>query len=274
MTLDREKYFFTPRYTRGQVCKVFGITKDTLRHYEECSLIKPYENKKNKYKYYSIADLEILSVILFLRSIDIPIIEIPKFIECRDINEYGNFLDAQINEAINKINYWNNIKEILCYLKNTVDDYKNLSHKVRILEDITFKFKVAQFDYQNYDIEKMVPDVVSNLSLSHIIKLKIIDNSWILSNREDTTHMIVGSLCKNVQNVEKDICIHKLPVALMLTTLEPLEKIPKIITEFRESYKGDYEFEEKTYIVEHTFFNIFNQDALIRNIYLPIVAKK
>lgn len=73
MTLDRKSYFFTPRYTRGKICKVLGVTIDTLSHYEKCGIINPQENEKNGYKYYSIADIEILNVILFLRAMDVSI---------------------------------------------------------------------------------------------------------------------------------------------------------------------------------------------------------
>lgn len=71
MDENRSSYFKTPKYTRGRVCKVMGISKDTLRYYEENGLINPWTNPHNKYKYYSIADLEILGVILFMRSIDV-----------------------------------------------------------------------------------------------------------------------------------------------------------------------------------------------------------
>lgn len=269
MTLDREAYFFTPRYTRGEVCRVLGVTKDTLRHYENCGLLKPEENKKNKYKYYSIADLEILNVILFLRTIDVPIHEIPRFIQCKDIETYGDFLDEQIKKAISKINYWNQVKNILDYLKKTLDDYRKVPHKVAVVENTTFRFRVSKFDYKNYDIERMAPSRISNGVTSHIIKLKIVDKKWIFSSREDTSNMLVGQLCN--EDDLGDVCVCNIPRALMITTLEPLEKIPDVIIKFFETYKDKYCLDEKIYIVEHTFFNIFNQEALLRNIYIPIV---
>ena len=273
MSLDREKYFFTPRYSRGEVAKVLGVTKDTLRHYEKCGLITPHENEENRYKYYSIADLEILNVILFLRSMDVPVQDIPIFIECKDINKYGNFLDEQINKAMEKINYWNNIKNILTYLKNTLENYKETPRNVKVLENIYFRFRVAKFDYKNYDLQQMAPSTISSNSISNIIKLKIVDEKWLISNRVDTSEMIVGYI-SGAEEVEGDIWEHCLPLALMITTLDPLEKIPQIIIKTWEAYKHIYDFEYKVYILEHTFFNIFNQEALLRNVYLPIKGLK
>lgn len=273
MSLDREEYFFTPRYTRGQICKSMGVTKDTLRHYEGCGLIEPKEDPKNKYKYYSIADLEILNVVLFLRAMDIPIQEIPKFIQCKDIDTYGSFLKEQIEAATRKIAYWTNIKNLLTYLEKTLDTYKNEAYKISLVENTAFKFRVAKFDYKNYDIEKMIPSSNSTSATTHVIKLKIVDEKWILSNREDTTGMVIGHLC-NEEEEGEDIIETIIPKAIMINTLEPLEQLPKTILQLREKYENKYVFDSKAYFVEHTFFNIFNQEALLRNIYLPIFEEK
>lgn len=273
MTLDRESYFFTPRYTRGKVCKVLDITRDRLRYYEECRLLIPTQNQQNGYKYYSIADLEILRVILFLRAIDIPIKDIPKFIECKDIDIYSSFLDEQIKIAVDKINHWNHIKNILTYLKNTLDDYKKAPQNISMVENITFRFRLVKFDYNNYDIEKMVPTKPSNEITSHIIKLKIVDKNWVISNRKYNSEMLVGHLCQG-EDLDQDICIYTISQSLFITTLENLEEIPKIIKNTWDMYNNTYEFSDKVYIIEHDFLNIFNQEALLRNIYLPIVKIK
>lgn len=273
MSLDREEYFFTPRYTRGKVCKVLGVTKETLRHYENCGLLKPKENEKNKYKYYSIADLEILNVILFLRAMDVSTKDIPKFIECKDIDVYGSFLDDHIRLAVDKINHWNHIREVLTYLKTALEDYKNAPQKVVMVENVTFRFRIAKFDYNNHNLEEMIPSKASENITSHIIQLKIIDKNWVLSNRKNNSEMLVGHLCSQE---EKEDNIHTCTIdnSLLINTLENLDEIPKIIRDTWNNYSNEYEFSDKAYIVEHTFFNIFNQEALLRNIYLPIVKLK
>lgn len=272
MNLDRKAYFFTPRYTRGRVCKVLGITKDTLRHYEKCGIIKPQENESNQYKYYSIADLEILSVILFLRAIDVPIQEIPCIIECKDIGTYGDFLDEQIKKVTNKINYWSHIKDLLSYLKKILDDYQEHPYDAKFVEDTTFRFRVAKFDYKNGDIEQMTPSKISSGTTYHIIKLKIVGEKWISSDREDTSDMIVGHLCGEEES--ELVCVHTFPQALVINTLETSDKLPQIIMKLWKDYEELYEFECKVYIIEHTCFNIFNQNALLRSIYLPIIKVK
>ena len=273
MSLDRESYFFTPRYTRGEVCQALSVTKDTLRHYEKCGIINPQENKDNRYKYYSIADLEVLNVILFLRSLDIPIKEIPKFIQCKDINRYESFLDEQIDKVTNKINYWSQIKEMLSYLKKTLSDYNKDFKNLRLVENITLKFRMSEFDYSNYDIYKMVPSKVPNTAIYNVVKLKIVDDRWILSNREDVSGIKIGYFCGE-EECDDDISSINIALALRVITLESLDKIPDIIIKTKKENNDKYEFGDNVYIIEHTFINIFNQEALLRNIYLEITKVK
>lgn len=272
MVLDREAYFFEPRYKAGQVCKALGITKDTLRHYESCGIIAPKKNERNRYKYYSIADLEILNVILFLRAIDVSIHDIPRFIQCKDIDSYGGLLSEQIDKATLKINYWTHIRDLLSYFQKALEDYKHKPNAVTLVENVRFRFYKGQFNYQNGDIEEMAASKNSNNRAYHISKLKIVDKSWILTNREDTSDVIVGHLCD--EKDEEDVSICTLSKALLMTTLESLDKLPDIIKRIWEKYENMYEFQDKVYFVEHAFLNVFNQGELLRNIYLPIVKTK
>ncbi len=48
----------------GQVSKLYGISLDTLRHYDHKGLLKPIVDKNNGYRYYSLKHLDILEMIL------------------------------------------------------------------------------------------------------------------------------------------------------------------------------------------------------------------
>lgn len=53
-----------------------GLSKKSIRYYEENGLIKPNRNKENDYRVYSGGDVEKLKVIKFLRELDVPIRDI------------------------------------------------------------------------------------------------------------------------------------------------------------------------------------------------------
>ena len=273
MQIDREAYFFKPRYTRGQVCKAMGIGKDTLRHYESCGILMPKESEKNKYRYYAIADIEILNVILFLRSIDIPIQEIPKFIECNDVDKYGELLESQIDIITQRINYWTYAKKLLCYFQKMLEEYKQNPNAVKYVENVIFRFIKVSFDYQIEDIEKMAPTKQINRGIQRISQLKIVGKRWLNSSREDTSDMSIGHLCE-ADEIGEEIDEERLHQALLMTTLESLDKIPDIIHSTWEENKNKYVLEERVYIIEHSLFNKFNQGKLLRNIYFPIQEVK
>jgi len=62
----------------NQVEELVGITKKNIRFYEEQGLICPERNRDNGYREYSLKDVELLSKIKLLRSLDVPIEDIRK----------------------------------------------------------------------------------------------------------------------------------------------------------------------------------------------------
>ncbi|WP_281532626.1 MerR family DNA-binding transcriptional regulator, partial [Anaerocolumna aminovalerica] len=57
----------------GQVSKLYGISLDTLRHYDRKGLLKPIIDSQNDYRYYSLEHLDILEMILVGKYINIPL---------------------------------------------------------------------------------------------------------------------------------------------------------------------------------------------------------
>lgn len=55
-----------------------GLTKKSIRYYEEEGLLSPKRNKNNDYREYSEEDIKTLKLIKFLRELNVPIEEIKK----------------------------------------------------------------------------------------------------------------------------------------------------------------------------------------------------
>lgn len=269
----RDSYFKTPKYTRGRVCKVMGISKDALRYYEENGLVSPWINPKNKYKYYSITDLEILDVILFMRSIDINVYDIPKVMQCKDIYTYKKFLKNHYQHIEEKISYFNSVSKILHYLDSTISAYEDNPDEEKIVKNTVFNFQVTEFSYECDVIENMVPKIKSNNIPYHIIKLKIVGSKWINSDRQDESDLTTGHLC-DANTTSTEYTHINLASALNFNTFCELKDIPGIIQSKKAKYANQYTFDEKAYIIEHICVNIYNQDALLRSIYLPIKEYK
>jgi len=94
----------------GEISKLFQIDIRTLRYYDEIDLFKPtYVEDQTGYRYYSINQFERLNTILYLKALDIPLKEIKKFLDNREIDEILNLLREQQRRTEEKIQKFNHI---------------------------------------------------------------------------------------------------------------------------------------------------------------------
>lgn len=113
------------KFLIGELSKIFNISTDTLRHYDKIDLIKPDYDENNDYRYYSIRNFFKLSRILFLKNLDISLIEIKKYMGNKNTNNLLSLLkkkDAEIDIKINRLlNLKKNIQTKLELLENIED---------------------------------------------------------------------------------------------------------------------------------------------------------
>jgi len=81
----------------NEVCHVVGLTKKSIRFYEENGLLNPKRNSENYYRVYTTEDIEKLKKIKFLRELNVSIREI-KMLEDGSLN-----LESVMNERMQKI---------------------------------------------------------------------------------------------------------------------------------------------------------------------------
>ncbi|GAA4654729.1 hypothetical protein GCM10023142_18670 [Anaerocolumna aminovalerica] len=79
----------------GQVSKLYGISLDTLRHYDRKGLLKPIIDSQNDYRYYSLEHLDILEMILVGKYINIPLNQMKERIDSESIDEYLSMVKEQ-----------------------------------------------------------------------------------------------------------------------------------------------------------------------------------
>ncbi|WP_343083170.1 MerR family DNA-binding transcriptional regulator [Blautia producta] len=79
----------------GQVCKLYGISLDTLRYYDKIGLLKPFVTEPSGYRYYSFEQLDILEMIIAGRSLDIPLENLQKRLVSGKIEDYMLLVEEQ-----------------------------------------------------------------------------------------------------------------------------------------------------------------------------------
>ncbi len=79
----------------GQVCKLYGISLDTLRYYDHKDLLKPIVDKENGYRYYSFEHLDVLEMLMVGKFLEIPLEQMKEKIACESIEGYLTMLEEQ-----------------------------------------------------------------------------------------------------------------------------------------------------------------------------------
>ncbi|MFI6483651.1 MerR family transcriptional regulator [Nonomuraea sp. NPDC050663] len=67
-------------YSIGDVARMSGLTSRTLRHYDDIGLLRPARTSGNGYRWYGRRELLRLQRILFLKELDVPLIQITRIL--------------------------------------------------------------------------------------------------------------------------------------------------------------------------------------------------
>jgi len=81
----------------NEVVHIVGLSRKSIRYYEENGLLTPTRNKDNKYRIYNEEDIKKLKIIKFLRELDVPINDLKK------LNTKEITLKECLNEKIRQI---------------------------------------------------------------------------------------------------------------------------------------------------------------------------
>ncbi|MCM1052719.1 MAG: MerR family transcriptional regulator [Ruminococcus sp.] len=152
--------------TIQEVASKTGLTKKSIRYYEEEGLLTPIR-KSNTYREFSDDDLKTLKLIKFLRELNVPVNDIKK-LKSEEIT-----LEDCMKDRINKINSieksYEKIKNMCIEIIDNKDTYKNIDvtkyfNEVNILNKKGFSMK----DISKRNKRKIEGAVLSSLMFSSI----------------------------------------------------------------------------------------------------------
>ena len=100
------------RYLIGEVSKITGISKDTLRFWDKIGLLKPrYVDPRNNYRYYTYDQFWSIDVISCCRSLDIPIDTIRSILSSNSNEKVMELLLEQQKKAKQRSQYYRQVVE-------------------------------------------------------------------------------------------------------------------------------------------------------------------
>lgn len=93
----------------GEISKIYGIGRDSLRYYEKIGILNP-DRDTNGYRMYSMQDIWKLNIVKDLRSLDFPMHIIKEYLDNRNLCSTKGLLTEEIKILDNKIKELNNLK--------------------------------------------------------------------------------------------------------------------------------------------------------------------
>ncbi len=182
-------------YTIGQVAKFLGVSRDTLKFYEEKELVKPKQHIENGYRKYNHFDIYDLTTVNFYREIDIEIKKIQELRKSKSIEGIKSLLEEKEQEVLEEIEYK---KLLLKKIQLVKDDCEKIKQSLGIftvkeMKPLEIKGEIEHFTaYDEYDTLKKKTDslkkAVTLTSLSRIIRFNkdgIIEEKFIITRKID-----------------------------------------------------------------------------------------
>lgn len=118
-------------YTVGQVAKFLGMSRDTLKFYEEKKLINPRQDEENGYRRYNIIDINEIITVNFYRDIDIEIKKIQEIRKGDSVDTIEAILDEKERTLEEEIAY----KQLLLKrIKGIKEDCKSIEESLNKFE--------------------------------------------------------------------------------------------------------------------------------------------
>lgn len=102
---------YKEHFSVGEIAKLFKMTTQTLRFYDKMGIFKPsYINPKNSYRYYTLSQFEILTMINYLRSLDMPLEDIKAYFDEKSEKSLVEILERELKKTNEKIQSFNSVK--------------------------------------------------------------------------------------------------------------------------------------------------------------------
>lgn len=152
-------------YLIGEVSKITGVSKDTLRFYDKINLLKPkYVDPHNKYRYYTYDQFWSIDIIVCCRNLGIPIEKVALILKSQDNEKVLDFLKEQREEAIKRSDYLKRIAE-------DIDWYERQQERIKMVK------KDSQITVRKFEERKVLYGSNMDYMQAYHLKLQQLVNS-------------------------------------------------------------------------------------------------
>lgn len=127
-------------FTTGEFADICGVKKQTFFHYDEIGILKPEYRDHNGYRYYSIQQAEVFSVIEILKDIDMSLAEIKDFLQGKNPGELIELFITKEEELKQKIANMQQTRKIIQNKKVQIEEALQLDFDQLSIEEMEAEY--------------------------------------------------------------------------------------------------------------------------------------
>ncbi|WP_410496086.1 MerR family transcriptional regulator [Cellulosilyticum sp. ST5] len=174
-------------YTIGQVAKFLGVSRDTLKFYEEKELVKPKQDDENGYRKYNDYDIYDVITTNFYRHLDIEVKKIQEIRQSKSIIEIEELLGEKKRRIEEEIAY----KQLLLKrLEEVEEGCKNIrdylgKYTIKEMPLLLIKGEISDFmAYDEYEmIKKNTDQLKETVTLTDIRRIISFDEKGVTGDK-------------------------------------------------------------------------------------------
>lgn len=190
-------------YTIGQVAKFLGVSRDTLKYYEEKELVKPAQDIENGYRKYNRFDIYDIATVNFYREMDIEIKKIQEIRKSKSVEGIKSLIEEKEQEILEEIEYKKLLLKKLQIVKEDCDKINHFLGKYTIkeMEPLEIKGEIGHFNaFDEYEALKENMDslkkAVNLTSLRRVIRFNdqgVLEDKFIILRKVEDDHRKIES---------------------------------------------------------------------------------
>lgn len=174
-------------YTIGQVAKFLGVTRDTLKFYEEKGLVSPDKNRENGYRQYSPLDIYDVLTTNFYREIELEIKRIQEIRQSESLETIEAILQDKEEQICAELAYKKRLLDRIKKVKNDCEKIKQHVgvFSVREMEPFVVKGEITEFTaFEEYEIiQKNARSLKPAVTISDLWRVVRFDDSGIIEDK-------------------------------------------------------------------------------------------
>lgn len=174
-------------YKIGDIAKLYGVSADSIRYYEELGIISPARGE-NGYRIFSVNDMWCLNVIRDLRALGFPMDRIRAYLNNRTVNSTIEILEEEMRLIEERLSYFERLRS---NVRERLEIIHTMIHQpIGVVEEQDYDTRYCYEIHEGYRTDEEMDVLIKrllNIDASH---------HFIIGNNRIGSRLSLQSVCE------------------------------------------------------------------------------